>query len=251
MHSREAAVLALGLICVLATACSLPLVAPTPTPLILPSPVLLLPTAIPPTPTSLLIPTLSGTVSADPVPAGTQIVVPQIAPTQYVSPAEFCADAKPTALISSLQTALQSSNGAMFAALISPVHGMEARLYRDGRIVTYDQQHAKFLFDSTYSVDWGLAPGSGMMTSGAFHETILPDLLDVFNKSYTLSCNQVQVGGTTYTAVWPYTGVNYYSVYYPGTTANSSMDWHTWLLGMQYVNNKPYLYAIMQLKWEP
>jgi hypothetical protein len=29
------------------------------------------------------------------------------------------------------------------------------------------------------------------------------------------------------------------------------MDWHTWLLGMHYVNGKPYLYAIMQFFWEP
>src|SRR5512146_1940564 len=202
MH--KATVCALSLMCVMATACSLPLAAPTATPLILPSP--LPTTAVPPSPTALLVPTPL-TASGDPVPAGsqvvvTQIVVPQVAPTQYVSPAEFCADAKPTTLINSLQTALQSSNGSLFASLISPVHGMEARLYRDGRIVTYDQQHAKFVFESTYSVDWGLAPGSGMMTSGAFHETILPDLLDVFNKSYTLACNQLQVGGTTYTAVW-------------------------------------------------
>ena len=144
-----------------------------------------------------------------------------------------------------------SPNGELLASLISPVKGMEARLYRDGRIVTYDRTHAKFLFESTYSVDWGLAPGSGMMTSGAFHDTILPDLKDVFSKSYTLKCNEVQVGGTTYTASWPYTGVNFYSVHYPGTSANSNMDWHTWLLGMQYVNGKPYLSAIMQFKWEP
>jgi hypothetical protein len=256
MQNRKATVLALALLCVLATACSLPgIAAPTPTPFILPSP---LPTiAVTPSPTGLLIPTSLTSVVAGPAAgAGTQvvvtrIVVPQAAATQYVSPAEFCADAQPTTLISSLQTAVQTSNGELLASLISPVKGMEARLYRDGRLVTYDRAHAKFLFESTYSVDWGRAPGSGMMTSGAFHDTILPDLKDVFSKTYTLKCNEIQVGGTTYTASWPYTGVNYYSAYYPGTTANSNMDWHTWLLGMQYINGKPFLSAIMQFKWEP
>jgi hypothetical protein len=135
--------------------------------------------------------------------------------------------------------------------MVSPTHGMDARLYRDGRVVNYDQQHAKFLFESTFVVDWGAAPGSGLETTGSFHTLIVPSLLDVFNKNYTLTCNQIQVGGTTYQAVWPYPGTHFYSAYYPGGQGNGSLDWHTWLLGMHYVNGKPYLYAIMQFLWEP
>ena len=66
-----------------------------------------------------------------------------------------------------------------------------------------------------------------------------------------MTCDQIQVGGTTYQATWPYTGINFDSLYYPGTQANGNLDWHTWLLGMHYVNGKPYLYAIMQFQWEP
>jgi hypothetical protein len=29
------------------------------------------------------------------------------------------------------------------------------------------------------------------------------------------------------------------------------MDWHTWVAGIEYVNGKPYLYALMQFFWEP
>jgi hypothetical protein len=61
----------------------------------------------------------------------------------------------------------------------------------------------------------------------------------------------VQVGGASYAATWPYTGINYYSVYFPGTDANSKMDWRTWLVGVDYVGGKPYLYALMQFEWEP
>ncbi len=252
MRNHNATLVALCLVCLVATACSLPgaLAAPTPTPLILPTAIPT--TAAPPSPTPLItaIP-ISGTPGVFVTQiAGTQIAVPQAAATQPSS-VDFCADAQATALINSLKTALQTSNGALLASLISPTHGMEARLYRDGRTVTYDQQHAKFLFESTYPVAWGAAPGSGIQTSGAFHETILPDLLDVFNRSYTAACNKVQVGGATYQAVWPYTGINFYSLYYPGTSANGNMDWHTWLIGMQYVLGKPYLYAILQFKWEP
>ena len=75
--------------------------------------------------------------------------------------------------------------------------------------------------------------------------------MEWITKNYTLACNQVQVGGASYQATWPYSGINFYSVYYPGSQPNGSNDWHTWLLGMQYAGSKPYLYAIMQFKWEP
>jgi hypothetical protein len=260
MHKRIATLFVLGLVCALATACTFPGAGAPPTAFLLPTASLLppasaFPTAVTPSATGLVVPTLlAGTPIPDPFVtqvAVTRIVVPQAVPTEtQVSAATFCADSQPTALINSLKTALQTSNGPALAALVSPTHGMDARLYRDGRIVNYDQTHAKFLFESTYSVDWGPAPGSGMETMGSFHQTIIPDLLDVFSKNYTLTCNQVQVGGASYQAAWPYTGINFYSVYYPGSTSGGN-DWHTWLLGMHYVHGKPYLYAIMQFKWEP
>ncbi len=216
------------------------------------------------TPTFLVIPTLTphpGTpvptaisVTANPP---TVIVPPLVAqpaanlPSTQAAPSDFCTDGRTTGLVNNFKSAVQASNGVLLASLVSPAHGMDARYYRDGRVVNYDQVHAKFIFDSTFSVDWGPAPGSGLETRGSFHEIVLPALLNVFNKNYTLTCNQIQVGGTTYHAAWPYKGINFYSVFFPGTTANGNLDWHTWLIGMEYRNNTPYLYAIMQFQWEP
>ncbi len=260
MQKHRAMLFVVSLVCVLATACSLPGAGAAPTAFVLPTLPLQSPTSAFPTPavataTSLALPTLlAGTPLADPFvtqPSGTHVVVTSAPLETQVPSAVFCADSQATTLINSFKTAVQTSNGPALASLISPTHGMEARLYRNGRVVTYDRAHAKFLFETTYSVDWGPAPGSGQETMGAFHETILPDLLNIFNKSYTATCNQVQVGGASYQATWPYSGINFYSLYYPGSQGNGSMDWHTWLIGMQYVGGKPYLYAIMQFKWEP
>jgi hypothetical protein len=257
MHNHKATVLAFSAICVLLAACTFPGTNPaTPTPFLLPTFTLAPATNTPvPSLTPLAVPTLP-VVAADPTAGlGTAVFVTRPAPQQpqatQPSSAAFCADAQATTLINSFKSALQTGNGAALAALVSPAHGMEARLYRNGRIVNYDQQHAKFLFDSTFSVDWGAAPGSGQMTSGSFHQVFIPDLLDVFGKDYALACNEVKVGGASYPTTWPYPGINFYSAHYPGTAANGNMDWHTWLLGMQYVNSRPYLYAIMQFKWEP
>lgn len=194
--------------------------------------------ASPPTATSALLP--STTV---PITASQTLTQPPAA--------NFCVDSQVTALISNFKSALQTSNGGLLASLVSPTHGMEARLYRNGRVVTYDQAHVRFLFETTFVVDWGPAPGSGLESTGSFHDLIVPALLDVLARDYTLTCNQVQVGGTTYQASWPYAGISFYSAYFPGTQPNGNLDWRTWLLGMHYVNGKPYLFAIMQFQWEP
>ncbi len=205
-------------------------------------------TAAPP-PTVLASPTAaSASMTAAPSLPTTAATLPPVTLTTQVG---FCGDGQVPVLIGSFRSAILTSNGPLLASLVSPTHGMDARLYRNGRVVNYDVEHAKFLFTSTFAVDWGLAPGSGLETSGSFHELIVPALVDVFNRAYTLRCDQVQVGGTTYQATWPYPGIDFYSAYYPGTEANGNMDWHTWLLGVHYVGAKPYLYAIMQFQWEP
>ena len=167
-----------------------------------------------------------------------------------ISLADFCADPQPQALINNFKSALQTSNGSLLASLVSPLHGMDARVYRNERVVNYDQQQAQLLFDSTDKIDWGAAP-SGLETKGSFKDVIVSALLKVFNKDYTLTCDQVQVGGATYKANWPYAGINFYSVYFAGTPNGNNLDWRTWLIGMEYVKGKPYLYAIMQFFWEP
>jgi len=128
---------------------------------------------------------------------------------------------------------------------------MDARLLRDGRVVNYDRGHAAALFESTFEVNWGTAPGSGLAVTGSFHDLLVPDLLDVLTRDHEVTCNQIRVGGTTYTAAWPYGGTDFFSLHFPGSPAFDRLDWHTWLLGVHYVGGQPYLYAIMQFKWEP
>lgn len=237
----------------LLSACSLPQTTPAvslPTPTIFALPTLPFATPTINSPTPSLPTAVFVTVPA----TGFVVTTPQPPVTgggvTQVAPATFCADTAPTALISSLQSALQSSNGPALAALVSPVSGMEVRRFRNGRIVNYDQAHTKFLFVTTYQVKWGLAPGSGLQTTGAWHEVILPAWMRVFNNSYTSACNQLQVGGTTYTPQWEYPTINYYSLYYPGTAANGNMDWETVVVGMQNVNGKYYIHSVMIFEWE-
>ena len=236
MRPSRLALLGTCMILVGSTACSLALTAATPTPTSQPRP----------KPTS----TTQSAATASPAAAATPTTAPSSA-VAAASPSSFCSDNRVSVLIGNLKSAVLTSNGPLLASLVSPTHGMDARLFRNGRVVNYDSEHAKFLFVSTFVVDWGLAPASGLDTRGSFHDLVLPALVDVFSTNFTLSCDQIQVGGTTYRATWPYTGIDFYSAHYPGTAANGNLDWHTWLVGVDYVGSKPYLYAILQFFWEP
>lgn len=202
------------------------------------------PTEAPASPT-MLIP------SATAVPA--TAVAPVVAPSSpaTASTPSLCQDPQALDVISQLETALRTSDGALLASLISPQHGMDARLFRDGRVVNYDRAHAAALFESAFALNWGIAPGSGLETRGSFQELMVPDLLDVLSREYEVTCNQIELGGATYTVAWPYPGIEFLSVHFPGTDAFDGMDWHTWVFGMHYVDRRPFLYAMMQFKWEP
>lgn len=191
--------------------------------------------------------------SSNPTGEAAVTVVPTggMVPSPAANGSGFCSAEAPRTLISTFRSAIMNSDGELLASLISPTHGMDARLFRDGRVVNYDADHAAALFASTFSLNWGNAPGSGLPTVGSFKQLFVPDLLDVLNREYVLGCDQVLVGGTTYTALWPYAGIDFYSLYFPGTEAFGHMDWHTWLLGMHDAGGTPRLYAIMQFKWEP
>ena len=166
-----------------------------------------------------------------------------------VSP-NLCSDPQARALIDSLKTAVTTSDGALLSSLVSPTNGMDVQYLHNGTVVNYDQEHAKFLFETTFPVDWGVEPGSGAQTSGSFHDVIVPKLVEIFNQPHTLHCNELKHGGASYPVVFPY-DKGFYSIYFPGTEANGNLDWHTWLAGIEYVDGKPFLYALMQFFWEP
>ncbi|HCB01752.1 MAG TPA: hypothetical protein DEP19_05160, partial [Anaerolineae bacterium] len=88
--------------------------------------------------------------------------------TEQVSSSTFCSDTRVTELLNNTKSALLNSNGELLSSLISPVHGLDLRLWRYGTVANYSPEEAKFVFESTYEVSWGPAPGSGEETKGSF-----------------------------------------------------------------------------------
>ncbi|MBK8618547.1 MAG: hypothetical protein IPN96_15855 [Anaerolineales bacterium] len=112
------------------TACSIPVdAAPPPTAL------------MPDTPQ----PTLIAPATFTPIPALTQVATST--PTVFAPVADlpFCEDPRGRELLTSFSAAIASKDGALLASLVSPSFGMDVRYYRDGNVVNYDVEHAKFV----------------------------------------------------------------------------------------------------------
>jgi hypothetical protein len=173
--------------------------------------------------------------------------------TAIVPPPSFSMDVQVTQLISAFTEALNQRDGIKLAGLISPLHGLHLQYVRGGTVAVYDQTKATWLFDSTYQMNWGLHPGSGLPVKASFSQEVLPALLDVLTSNDTkVTYEDISTGGTTYNATWPkeYANINFLSLYRPGQ-ASQEMNWRTWLVGIEYVDGKPYLFALNQLVWEP
>lgn len=233
---------ALTLFAVVLIACASSTPAPlTPTPLIFVTST----PAVLPNDTAMPIVTSSPAVSDfTAIPALTSTTGPSSSSTN------ICTDPQATALIDSLKKAMTTADGQLLASLVSPTSGMDVAFFHNGNVINYDQTHAKFLFETTFQANWGNEPGSGAEKDGSFHDVVVPELVKIFNQPYTLKCNELQHGGASYDVSFPYKK-EFYSIYYPGTDANGNMDWHTWVAGIEYVNGKPYLYALRQYFWEP
>ena len=176
--------------------------------------------------------------------------VPNITSTPDPNLPNVCTDPQMTALIDSLKSAVLTSDGTLLSSLVSPERGMDVAFFRDGIVINYKPEQAEFLFETTCEVTGGTEPGRGAEKIGSFHDVVVPELVKAFNQPYTLHCNELKHGGATYELAWPYDG-DFYSVYFPGTEANGLLDWHNWVVGVEYVNNKPYIYALTQFFWEP
>ncbi len=178
----------------------------------------------------------------------TPVFTPTVTPMPPVT-ANVCAGLLAFALIESLKTSILSADGALLSSLVSP-DGMEVRYFRNGNVIMYTPYQVGFLFETTFQANWGKDPASGLEKLGSFHHVIVPELEKIFNQPYTLHCNEIRNGGASYNVGWPY-DKDLYSIYFAGAGANGFLDWHTWVIGVEYNNNKPFLYAMMQFYWEP
>ncbi len=173
--------------------------------------------------------------------------------SEYVPPPDFCADERVTDLLEAFRVAAINADGARLAELVSPLHGLDVRYWHHGTVAHYSRSEVRSIFRSNTDTNWGADPGSGQDTVGTFRQVVFPKLQDGLGGSPKLNCSIPQYGGATYTVAWPpeYANINFYSLYKPGSDAFGNLDWRTWLVGIEYVDGQPYLFALVHFQWEP
>ncbi len=170
--------------------------------------------------------------------------------TDYVPQTETC-DPRVMTLLANLEKAITTSDGVLLTSLVSPKHGVDVWAYRSGHPINFDIEHIRWVFESTYVHNWGDHPASGLSVTGAFHQVVLPMMMDVYGHSYEIRCNERGVPGWNFSA-WPeeYTNYNVYKLYKPGTSG-VDLDWRVWLVGVEYTHGQPYLTALINFEWVP
>jgi hypothetical protein len=173
--------------------------------------------------------------------------------TEYLLNSHFCMDSRIPFLLENIQIALENKDGELFSSLISPVHGLDLRYYRYGTLANYTSEEAAWAFKSDYAVNWGNEPRSGFEKIGTFREIPLPMLLEVFSANYELYCNDAGTAASFAPEPWPleYRNINFYTLFKPGTEQYGGLDWRSWLVGVEYVEDEPYLFALIHFQWEP
>ncbi|HJS17134.1 MAG TPA: NBR1-Ig-like domain-containing protein [Anaerolineales bacterium] len=169
--------------------------------------------------------------------------------TEYVTHEAFCADTRIPALIEQLKGSMNQSNGDLFSALVSPVHGVNVNLWAYQPPVSFNTTTSRNVFTSTEVYDWGAGP-RGEPDLGTFAQIIQPKMQEVFNAPNMETYCDNLTNVYPLTVPWPYTNVRYYNLYKPGTPG-TELDFRTWLIGFEYINGQPTLYAMVTIPWEP
>lgn len=168
-----------------------------------------------------------------------------------VSHEAFCADARLPILIEQLRGSMNQSNGDMFAGIVSPTHGVNVHLWAYETPVNYTTETARNVFTSTEIHRWGSGPAGGTeYGTGTFSQIIQPKLLEVLNapnmETYCDTLTKVFPLGRP----WPYPDIRFYNLYKP-SSSSTTLDFRTWLVGFEYINDQPYLHSLVSIVWEP
>ncbi|MFT3891416.1 MAG: SH3 domain-containing protein [Anaerolineales bacterium] len=169
--------------------------------------------------------------------------------TEQVTHDTFCGDSRIVPLLDQFKQALNSSDGNLLSTLVSPTHGVNFRLWKYSAGVDFTTTTVKDIFTSTTSYDWGGGP-SGIPDVGTFSNEVKPNYLDALNApNRELYCDNL-TKVFPLSDPWPNHTIRYYNIYKPATP-NIFFDFRSLLIGVEFVNNQPYLYSVITIVWEP
>lgn len=172
--------------------------------------------------------------------------------TEDVSPAAFCADPQVISLLENLRAAVVARDGRALAAAASPRRGLVIRHDWWNPEVIVPPQDLAGIYSSGTSFHWGVADTASSPVEGPFSEVVAPLLEDVFGGETEVTCNSLRTGTTSREVRWPgeYTNLNFYALYRPALEPGSQLTWHTWAVGVEYVDGLPWVAVLVHYRAE-
>lgn len=169
--------------------------------------------------------------------------------TQDVPTDAFCGDPRVLALLDVFRTSLVAGDAVGVQAVVSPRRGLTVRFDWRSPEVTYRPSQIADLLRSDEAREWG-SQFSGAPIVGSFREVILPRLQAISVGEVSLACGEVLTGLTLREVMWPseYANLNFYSIFRAGDPSGSEFAWTTWLVGIEYIDNQPYISHLVQLR---
>jgi hypothetical protein len=169
--------------------------------------------------------------------------------TQDVPAEAFCTDGRVLTLLEALRASIANRDPQGLQALASPRRGLTVRFDWWNPEVAYRTSEIASLMGSDTSVDWGTQLSGGPIT-GSFKDIVLPRLDEIAAGDIRLGCNETLIGPALREARWPsdYDNLNYYALYRPAEDTGNEYAWTTWLVGVEYVDNQPYVSLLVQLR---
>lgn len=173
--------------------------------------------------------------------------------TQAVDSNTFCSQTASRSLLDQSIKAFKFRDGNLLQSVINPLRGLLIRHNWWNTEVRLRGDDVSVFFDDTTVRNWGSADGSGRSIDGSAVQIILPLIDKDLLNGTQISCNQIVGGGTSGLLQLPpeYETLNFYSIYRPAPDNQDHFaDWGTWVIGVEYWDDKPLISYLVHYEWE-
>jgi hypothetical protein len=176
--------------------------------------------------------------------------VPATSLTEFVSEESFCSDPNVLVLLDELRRVIADEDADGLLRLISPKRDFILRLDFWNEEVRIAPDQMVGIFDDNRSYQWGTRFASQTPIQGSFNEVIVPALSEVLDSDPQRACNELLQGTSVAPVGWPdlYANLNYYSLLRRPSQGGNPFNWRTWVIAFEYIEGRPYLALLVQLR---
>ncbi len=195
--------------------------------------------------------------------AATSPATPQVGPSHAAARADSppprvtetatrgCDDPRLTRLVLGFRRAVATADGTALQRVTSPVRGLSLQQDETNIAVVIAWTDLASIFVSQAPRAWGENDMSEEPVVGSFRAQMLPTLQRaVGGPGNQAVCGSLLTGGSAATYAWPegFAALTPVSLYVPSTDGTN--DWVTWAAGVEYLDEKPYVVALVRYQYE-